>query len=64
MQRNMRPGIAMALKTELAACRHRMNVIESRNTEFYDDIAKETVSVPSGRYLSVFISLHQTLLPD
>lgn len=43
MYSTMRPAIAVVVKTELAACRDKINVTDSGNPKLYDDIDKETV---------------------
>ena len=43
MYRTTRPAIAVVVKTELAACRDKINVTDSGNLKLYDDIDKETV---------------------
>lgn len=40
----------MELKTELVACQDRMNVTDSGNAGFYNDIDPESLSC-HGRYL-------------
>lgn len=43
IQGNMKPGIAVELKTESVACHDLMNVTDSGNTELYNHIDEQSV---------------------